>query len=108
MRFLVDENLPPRMAAALVARGHEATHCTEILGRSADDGTMWRHALAAGATIITKDDDYLAFLGGTPPFTPVVWLRIGNCSRAEAIERVIGNLETIAAAVEAGQLLIEL
>lgn len=108
MRFLVDENLPMRMAAALVARGHEANHCTDILGRSADDGAIWRHAVAAGAAIITKDDDYLAFLGGTPPFTAVVWLRIGNCSRAAAIERVVGNLDTIAAAVEAGQLLIEL
>lgn len=108
MRFLVDENLPRRMDAALVARGHEAIHCTEILGRSADDGAIWRHAVTIGATIITKDDDYLAFLRGTPPFTPVVWLRIGNCSRAEATMRVVGNLDTITAAVEAGQLLIEL
>ncbi|TRW18206.1 hypothetical protein FMM06_08930 [Glacieibacterium frigidum] len=64
--------------------------------------------MAVGAIIVTKDDDYLAFLAGTPPFTPVVWLRIGNCSRAEAIERVVSNLDTIATAVEAGRLLIEL
>lgn len=59
MRFLVDAQLPPRLAARLTELGHEATHVFEIGLVTATDGTIWDQAIIRKAALITKDRDFV-------------------------------------------------
>ena len=58
MRFLVDAQLPPSLAQFLRTLGEEATACREVGLRDADDGEIWRFAVAGGWCIVTKDEDF--------------------------------------------------
>ena len=54
-----------------------------LAGRS--DRAIWRHAGDHGLVIVGKDEDFqrLGVLHGAPP--KVIWIRLGNCSRADII-----------------------
>lgn len=48
MRFLVDAQLPPSLARFLTTVGEEAIACRDVGLRDADDGEIWRFAIAGG------------------------------------------------------------
>ncbi|NBC20964.1 MAG: hypothetical protein GVY06_07990 [Alphaproteobacteria bacterium] len=102
MILWVDQNLPPVLAEWLRAKGHDAQHVRGLGLDQADDIGIATNAMAAGATIISKDDDF-AFKG--PP--PTVLVRIGNVTNPKLISRFEAVWETIEAALEAGETLIE-
>jgi predicted nuclease of predicted toxin-antitoxin system len=58
MRFLVDAQLPPALATWLADHGHEAAHVVDAGLAGADDRLVWDHALASGAVIVSKDEDF--------------------------------------------------
>ena len=53
MRFLVDANLSPRVAARLRSAGHDATHVGDVGLLTADDQTILAHASGADADFVT-------------------------------------------------------
>lgn len=55
MRFLIDENLSPRICALLTAGGHHATHIRDYSMASASDQQVIAKAAAEGLTLITAD-----------------------------------------------------
>lgn len=57
MRFLVDENLSPRLCGFLTAEGDTAEHVHEVLGAGASDDEVMQHAIDHGAVMITADTD---------------------------------------------------
>jgi uncharacterized protein (DUF433 family) len=59
VRFLVDAQLPPALAHHLVELGHEAVHVGDVGLLAARDQDIWRHALAIGAVLVTKDEDFV-------------------------------------------------
>jgi predicted nuclease of predicted toxin-antitoxin system len=70
VRFLVDENLSPRLCGFLTAEGDTAQHVHEVLGAGASDHQVMQHAIDLGAVIITADTDFGALLvrgGRTEP-----------------------------------------
>jgi predicted nuclease of predicted toxin-antitoxin system len=70
VRFLVDENLSPRLCGFLAAESDTAEHVHEVLGSGASDHEVMRHAIDRGAVIITADTDFGALLahgGKTDP-----------------------------------------
>ena len=74
MRFLIDENLSPAVAKALVELGHNAVHVDELGAQGVpDDGIM---ALAAGQSrvIISADTDFGALLASSRAVSPSVIL----------------------------------
>ncbi len=77
MRFLVDTNLPPALAQWLRERGHDGEHAAAALAPTADDTTIWAHAVSTAAIVITKDTDYLDLATRTGG-APVVLVRCGN------------------------------
>ena len=107
MRFLLDAQLSPSLARWLSARGHEADHVADLDMQRSSDRAIWDYALASGATIVTKDEDFAQrkVLSGDGPI--VIWIRLPNTSR-EALfawfERVWPDLLM---AVERGESLIE-
>ncbi len=77
MRFLVDGQLPPRLAVWLQGKGHEAEHVASVLGETAPYAIIFARAVETGSVIVTKDLDFLGFCdqGGAPP---PLWIGIGN------------------------------
>ena len=107
MKFLVDAQLPPALARWLVERGHEAAHVADHALSAADDITIWRHACAEGYILISKDDDFV-LLRSREPKTKLVWVTMGNCSKANLLARFTVALPELLAALQGGEALVEL
>ena len=92
MKLLFDENISPRLVAALEDVYPGSAHVHDCGLGSADDLTVWRYAKDNGFTIISKDSDFQerSILLGAPP--KVIWLRTPNCTSAE-IERALREAE---------------
>ena len=58
MRFIVDAQLPPALAAWLIAQGHEAVHVFDLNLTHADDAVIWQRAEATASVIVTKDEAF--------------------------------------------------
>ncbi len=82
MTFWLDAQLSPRLARWLTATfGVPASPV-----RAAADHAIYQAAAVAGATVITKDNDFvdLQIQHGPPP--PILWLTCGNTSEARLHE----------------------
>ena len=89
MRFLVDAQLPPRLAVWLAARGHDALHVGTLPdGLRLQDAAIWLKAASDDRIIVSKDKDFLdlAAVRGTPPL--VLHLALGNCSTSGLLEQL--------------------
>ena len=86
MKIIVDAQLPPGLVSSLAQARHEAHHVIEIGLRDAPDWAVWDRAVGEGAVIFTKDEDFAVRRRREQTGPTVVWLRIGNCSRA-ALQR---------------------
>ena len=74
MKFLVDENLSPRVAALLRDSGTDATHIFDHNLAGASDADVSTLAVAERRTIVSADSDFstlLALSGGTAPIITV-------------------------------------
>ncbi len=110
MKFLVDAQLPPALARALSELGHHAAHVSDLDLQTASDLAIWNEAQRRGATIITKDEDFIAGSRGrfNKPAVPVVWIRIGNASRQALLTSVLPLLPKIVAMIEGGEIIVEI
>jgi predicted nuclease of predicted toxin-antitoxin system len=108
MRFLIDAQLPPALARHLTELGHEAEHVADRQMAAASDRQIWDYALAVGAIIVTKDEDFAQrkALGENGP--PVVWVRIRNTRRRELLVWFGSVLPAVITALGRGESLIEL
>jgi predicted nuclease of predicted toxin-antitoxin system len=76
MRFLIDANLSPKVAARLREAGHEATHVNDVGLTTAYDDVILARAAEAGEVIVTADADFGALLAlGNETRPSVVLLR---------------------------------
>jgi len=62
MKFLLDMNLPPRLATVFRENGYESVHWIEVGVRTACDRDIVQWASENGWTIITNDLDFGAIL----------------------------------------------
>ncbi len=106
-RFLVDAQLPPAIARQLSQLGFESVHVQDLGLAGADDTTIWFKALELGTAIITKDEDFADRIALDPDGPPIVWLRIGNSSKAALIDWFLPLLSEVCKKLEAGEKLIE-
>lgn len=107
IRFLIDAQLPPGLTHRLSRLGHRAEHVNRVNLGTASDTVIWRHAARAGATLVTKDEDFVALAGRDPHGPQVVWIRVGNISN-EALWRTIEPLlDEIVEALKAGERIVE-
>jgi predicted nuclease of predicted toxin-antitoxin system len=100
MKLLFDENLAPRLAAALNDVYPGSMHLRDCGLRGSSDNGVWRYAQENDFVIVSKDSDFFerSSLYGGPP--KVVWLRIGNCTTAR-VDLVLRNSAARLAAFEA-------
>ena len=86
MNFVVDEQLPPALAAWLRSQGYQANHIhDEGLGGAADED-IWDLCLRDEIIIITKDRDF-ALRRAVTDGPRVVWVRFGNMKVGEMMRR---------------------
>ena len=65
----------------LTEAGHLAEHGADLGLMAATDSEIWEYAGGVRASLVTKDDDFLRRWSSGDRAVPIVWLRIGNCSR---------------------------
>ena len=100
MKFIVDAQLPRRLARDLTVAGHEATHTGDLpLGNRTQDGDIAALAAKEGGMVVTKDSDFVTtfLLRGMPP--KLLLISTGNISN-DALSRLIAaNLTTLETAL---------
>jgi predicted nuclease of predicted toxin-antitoxin system len=107
VKILIDAQLPPSLKLMLAEAGHEAHHVVDVGLRDAADAQVWGYAEREGIAILTKDEDFAARRLREPHGPTIIWLRVGNCSRAALIRWLTPLLASIEALVAAGEGVIE-
>lgn len=93
MKFVVDAQLPDRLAQWLRSRGHDVIHTTELpAGNRTPDSTISALADLEGRVVITKDSDFPEsfFLRGSPG--KLLLISTGNIPNAE-LEALVARHE---------------
>ena len=104
IRFVIDAQLPPGLAIHLRERGHLAEHVNRVGLGAAGDIAIWEYTRRNRATLITKDEDFVALARREPSGPQVVWIRLGNCRKAallQAFSKVLPELRDLLAAGDA-------
>lgn len=88
MKLLFDENISPRLSAALADIYPGSAHVHQCGLGSADDLAVWQYAKDNGFAIVSKDSDFQerSVLLGAPP--KIIWLRATNCT-SDQIENLL-------------------
>ena len=99
MRFLLDAQLPARLAEHLRALGHDAVHVASIPdGLSASDATIARLADDGERIVVSKDADFVNThrVSGSP--ASLLTVKTGNSSNTQLIALFEQRLDDLAAA----------
>ncbi len=107
MKFLIDQNLPIGLLDVLQALGHEALHVKQLDLATASDRHIWHVASARGATVVSKDSDFVNFAVRGAAETALVRLRVGNCTNAALYDIVRRTWADVVARLEEGEAVVE-
>ncbi len=93
MKFLVDAQLPRRLARWLQAEGHEAIHTRDLpVGNRTGDAAINELSLREQRVVITKDEDFVdLFLLRHEPYK-LLLVTTGNISNRELERLFQGNV----------------
>jgi predicted nuclease of predicted toxin-antitoxin system len=105
---LVDAQLPPALAEWLRTMGHVAEHVRDLPLLEANDLAIRAFALRTSAVLVTKDRDFVAIVDPPSESIQVVWVRTGNVSNEELMERLHASWPALFEHLTAGVQLIEL
>ena len=89
MRFIVDAQLPRRLAHELAASGHDVKHTLDLPQQNrTPDGDITALAATEDRVVVTKDSDFVTtfLLHGAPP--KLLLISTGNISN-DALSRLI-------------------
>jgi len=103
MKFMVDTQLPPRLASFLESKGHDCIHTTHFEnGHLLQDADIIVIAVDQERTIISKDSDFsdYYYLKGAPP--KILLLQFGNISNNDLIAYFERYLDIVVGAFEGG------
>lgn len=101
MQFIVDAQLPPRLARFITSQGYPAEHVGDRKGGLIEtDSSIAQRADANGAVVVTKDADFKHshFAIGTPCLLLVI--NTGNISNRDLLTFVGGFLPAVVEAFE--------
>jgi len=100
MKFLVDAQLPKRLARWLIEAGHDAVHTLDLpLGNRTPDNEVIAVAMRELRVVVTKDDDFVrSFLVSSEP-SALLLIATGNISNLELEKILRANMERIEAAL---------
>jgi predicted nuclease of predicted toxin-antitoxin system len=101
VRFLIDAQLPRRLAVQLSALGHDAIHTLDLPeGNRTSDQLICARADATDAAVVTKDADFVInrTLHGSPQRLLVI--ATGNIANPDLIHLIETNLDLIESALK--------
>ena len=107
MKFLVDTQLPPKLATYLSDRGYQSIHTTFFEdGHLLKDQEIIVIAKKEDRTIITKDSDFSEYfhLKGAPP--RILLIEFGNMKNTELFDLFDQFFEEVISAFEEGSKLV--
>jgi predicted nuclease of predicted toxin-antitoxin system len=104
VRFLVDENLSPLLAASLRDAGHDAVHVRDLGMAHDDDVTVLAYARTDDRVLVTADTDFGGLLAGSGEHLPSVILlrRLQGRRAAVQAQHLLEHLEDLEVDLEAG------
>jgi predicted nuclease of predicted toxin-antitoxin system len=79
---LIDAQLPRSLAEFFRSKGYQAFHVRDLMLREASDREIFSKAKELSAIIVSKDADF-AVLKSMQPGPQILWLRVGNTTKAE-------------------------
>ena len=97
MKFIVDAQLPRRLARELSALGADPVHTLELpAANRTPDGEVRRVAMDEGRILVSKDGDFVDsfLLHGAPP--KLFFISTGNITNDELLSLLHRNWPTIA------------
>jgi len=102
MKFLIDAQLPRRLATELKQAGFEATHTLELPdGNRTTDQTLIKLSIADQSVLVTKDSDFVqSFLLKRQPWK-LLLVSTGNISNDELMKLFHANISQIAGSLTA-------
>jgi len=103
MKFIVDTQLPPKLASYLQSKGYDCIHTTYFEeGHLLQDSEIIVIAIEENRTIISKDSDFSDhyYLKGVPP--KILLLQFGNISNNDLIEYFENYFEYVVEAFQNG------
>jgi predicted nuclease of predicted toxin-antitoxin system len=100
MKFIVDAQLPRRLARELAAAGHDAVHSLSLAkGNRTPDRDISSLAVEEGRVVVTKDEDFVTgfLLRGAPPKLRLI--STGNISNDALSHLIKLNLPALVVAL---------
>lgn len=95
MKLLLDENLSRRIVPFIQDRYPGSTQVALMGMEQTNDKAIRQYAIDNGYVMTTKDADFyeMNLLYGSPP--KIIWLKMGNQSKAETIKALLDNYQAI-------------
>lgn len=107
MRFLVDMNLSPLIAAHLRADGHDAVHAQDAGLGNLSDHEIFEHAAAERRIVVTFDLDFGEIVGrATERRSGVILLRLKRASRSYFSDRLAVAIAEAEDALQEGAIVL--
>ena len=108
MRFLVDQNLSPRVAQGLEEAGHDALHVRDVGLARASDTEVLRLADEEGRVVVSADTDFASLLAQSGAARPSIVLirRTGARTSTRLTALLLANLPHVASDLEAGAVVV--
>ena len=108
MRFLLDNNLSPRLGAFLSATGHDVVHVRDVQLHRATDEMVIEHARATARVLVSADSDFGTILARTNDALPSFLLvrRASGRTAAEQASLILANLAAITLDLESGAIVV--
>lgn len=101
MRFIVDAQLPRRLARWLASHGHDVLHTLELPNANATpDAEISDLAYREGRIVVSKDGDFVDshLVQGRPP--KLLWIATGNMGNNELGALIARNMAAIESALQ--------
>lgn len=108
MRFLLDNNLSPRLTGLLATAGHEVSHVRDIGLGSAPDWVVLERARSEARVLISADTDFGTILARTGAASPSFMLirRAANRRAGEQAALILANLPDVQEDLEDGAVVV--
>lgn len=109
MKFWLDAQLSPALARWLASQFQVTAVALRDLGlRDAEDVQIFGAAKKAGATVITKDRDFVGLVHHLGPPPQILLISVGNTSTSHLQEVLVASFAEALALLAAGEPLVEI
>lgn len=104
MKFLIDAQLPRRLARWISAQGHDAVHTLDLpAGNRTQDGEIIALAMQEDRVVVTKDDDFVQSFWVHDQPQRLLLISTGNIANAGLERLMAANLNAIVNALSANR-----